>query len=252
LRSSKNSLIDIHRVADGETLLVREVSARLKHPTPIALRFSALTGRTYIRWDASNIWLIPANRPAIDPEDARLELARRFLHWLGPATKAGMARWTGVKPGDASKTWRGIEGELAPVEVEGDARFMLAADLDALTAAKPIRGVRLLPMDDPLTKTDKDAARARSRSARPGSAGLGPVARLTCPAPYSSMAKSSAFGSVSSGRVRVRPFAKLARRSRGAIEAEALSMPIAGKSGTVDRVGDIISADGREVVEAPG
>jgi hypothetical protein len=147
---------DIHRVAQGETLLVREVSARLKHPTPIALRFSALTGRTHIRWDASNIWLIPVDRPAIDPEDARLELARRFLHWLGPSTKAGMARWTGVKPGDATKTWRGIEEELAPVEVEGDARFMLAADLDALKSAEPIRGVRLLPMDDPLTKTDKE------------------------------------------------------------------------------------------------
>jgi hypothetical protein len=220
---------DIHRVAEGETLLVREVSARLKHPTPIALRFSALTGRTHIRWDASNIWLIPAERPAIDPEDARLELARRFLHWLGPATKAGMARWTGVKPGDATKTWRAIEEELEPVDVEGETRFMLATDLDALSTAEPIRGIRLLPMDDPLTKTDKDLLvpdpewRAQVLPAWGQSPGYLPGAVL-------------AHGEIvgvwqrQQRKVQVRPFGALSGKVREAIEAEALSMPIAGKS----------------------
>jgi hypothetical protein len=220
---------DIHRVSEGQTLLVREVSARLKHPTPIALRFSALTGRTHIRWDASNIWLIPVARPQIDPEDARHELARRFLHWLGPSTKAGMARWTGTKPGDATATWRAIERELVRVEVEGEARFMLAADLDALTMAQPIRGVRLLPMDDPLTKTDKEllVVDPERRSMVLPSWGQSPGFL-----PGAVLVDGEIVGvwQRQQRKVQVRPFAKLDAGVRRAIEAEALSMPIAGKS----------------------
>ena len=220
---------DIHRVAEGQTLLVREVQARLKHERPIALRFSALTGRTNIRWDASNIWLIPVERPSIDPEDARAELARRFLHWLGPATKSGLARWTGVKPGDVTATWRAIESELASVEVEGEARFMMATDLDALTTAEPIRGVRLLPMDDPLTKTDKnllvpnEELRAQVLPAWGQSPGYLPGAVLVD-------GEIVGVWQRQQRTFRVRPFGALSGKVREAIEAEALTMPIAGAS----------------------
>jgi winged helix DNA-binding protein len=220
---------DVHRVAEGQTLLVREVAARLKHPTPIALRFSALTGRTHIRWDASNIWLIPVARPGIEPEDARLELARRFLHWLGPATKAGMGRWTGVSPRDASATWKSIEGELVAVDVGGERRYMLANDRDALQKAEPIQGVRLLPMDDPLTKTDKELLvpneewRAQVLPAWGQSPGYLPGAVLVD-------GEIVGVWQRQQRKVRVRLFADLRAGVREAIEAEALSMPIAGKS----------------------
>jgi hypothetical protein len=220
---------EIHRVTDGQTLLVREVAARLKQPTPIAVRFSALTGRTHIRWDASNIWLIPVERPAIDPEDARRHLARRFLHWLGPATKAGMARWTGVTPRDATQTWRAIEGELSAVDVGDDERFILAADLDALTTAEPIRGVRLLPMDDPLTKTDKELLvpdpewRAQVLPAWGQSPGYLPGAVLVD-------GQIVGVWQRQQRRVRVRLFKPHSAQVRSAIEGEALSMPIAGKA----------------------
>ena len=220
---------DIHRVAEGQTLLVREVQARLKHERPIALRFSALTGRTHIRWDASNIWLIPVERPAIDPEDARAELARRFLHWLGPATKSGLARWTGVKPRDVTATWRAIDGELASVNIEGEARFMLATDLEALTSAEPIRGVRLLPMDDPLTKTDKellvpDPLRRSLVLPKTGeSPGYLPGAVLVD-------GEIVGVWQRQQRKFKVRPFGTLSGKVREAIEAEALTMPIAGAS----------------------
>jgi hypothetical protein len=220
---------DIHRVCEGRTLPVREVQARLKHAQPIALRFSALTGRTHIRWDASNIWLIPVERPAIDLEDARRQLARRFLHWLGPATKAGMARWTGVSPRDASETWRSIEDELVAVEVGTERRFLLADDIEALTTAEPIRGVRLLPLDDPLTKTDKELMvpdAARRSVVLPGwgqSPGYLPGAVLVD-------GEIVGVWQRQQRRVTVRPFAKLAAQVRQALEGEALSMPIAGTS----------------------
>jgi hypothetical protein len=221
---------DIHRVTDGKTLLVREVYALLDKVQPLAVRFSALTGRVHIRWDASNIWLIPAERPAIDPEDARRELARRFLHWLGPATKAGLARWTGVSPRDASATWRSIEHELAQVDVEGEARFMLEADLDALKTAKPIRGVRLLPLDDPLTKTDKELVvpdADRRSVVLPGwgeSPGYLPGAVLVDGEVVGVWRRTQR-------KVTVRPFLKLGAAVREAVEREALSLPITGASG---------------------
>ena len=147
---------DIHRVTEGRNLPTAEVSKRLRHERPTSLRNSALTGRVHIRWDASNIWLIPVERPDIDVEEARRALARSFLHWLGPATKADLARWAGVSAADADVTWRAIEAELAAIELNGQRRFLLAGDLDALDHPEPITGVRLLPMDDPYTKLDHE------------------------------------------------------------------------------------------------
>lgn len=69
---------DIHRVTEGRTLRVAEVSERLRLAHQTHVRGVAVTGRVHIRWDASNIWLIPVERPAIDVGDARRELARRF------------------------------------------------------------------------------------------------------------------------------------------------------------------------------
>jgi hypothetical protein len=162
----------IHRVTEGRTMLVREVAARIGHPSaadPLHPRVSSTTGRVHIRWDASNIWVIPVERPSIDPEDARRELARRFLHWYGPATRQRLASWTGAKPADARETWKAIEPELAEVHMAGspsareEVRFMLEADIQALEQADAIEGVRLLPQDDPFTKFDHDLLVADER-----------------------------------------------------------------------------------------
>ena len=63
----------IEEVTKGEILRVGEVANRLGLDRQPDIRPVALTGRALIRWDASNIWLIPVERPAIDVEDARLE-----------------------------------------------------------------------------------------------------------------------------------------------------------------------------------
>jgi len=220
---------DIHRVTEGRMLPVREVQMLLEHEQPIALRFSALTGRVNIRWDASNIWLIPVERPDIAAEDARRELARRFLHWLGPATKQGLARWTGVSPRDATATWRAIEPELAPVEVNGQRRFMLSADIDALEQAEPISGVRLLPMDDPYTKLDHDLLVAdpdlRARA-------LPVVGRSPGYIPGAILVDGEIVGAWQrQGRkVTIHPWSKQTAAVCEAIEREALAFPIAATS----------------------
>jgi hypothetical protein len=115
------------------------------------LRWASPTGRVRIRWDTrtTESWLV--DPPAADPEDCRLELARRFLGWLGPSTVDGFAWWAGIEPDDAAETWKAISGELVVVN---DDHWMLAADEEAL---RPPAGggddgpepVRWLPQGDP-------------------------------------------------------------------------------------------------------
>jgi hypothetical protein len=217
---------DVHRAAEGRTLKVGEISTALRHATPLTVRSSALTGRVHIRWDASSIWLIPVARPNVDVEDARRELARRFLHWYGPTTKARLATWTGVQPRDATETWKALEPDLVEVEVDGERRFVLGSDLDAIRQAQPIEGVRLLPFDDAFTKFDdpwlvRDEDQ-RARVLPPGySRGFIPGAVLVDGEIVGAWQRQQR-------KVTVHPFAKLPARVREAVEGEALAFPIAG------------------------
>lgn len=220
---------DIHRVTDGRTLKGGEVSRLLGHGSPTAIRFSALTGRVHIRWDASNSWLIPVERPDIDAEDARHELARRFLHWYGPTTKLALAGWTGVQPRDATETWKAVEPELVPVELEGQRRFMLTSDIDALEHAAPVSGVRLLPFGDPFTKLDHELLipdeALRERVLPRTGQGKGYI-------PGAIVVDGEVVGAWQrqQRKVTLHPFGRLSGAVREAIEREALAFPIAGSA----------------------
>jgi hypothetical protein len=118
--------------------------------SPNALRYAAPTGRVVMRWDGARqpvIWTVP--RPAIDPLEARLELARRHLHVCGPSTPAAFAAWAGIPPARARSTYDALAPELLAVRSPlGDA-WVLAADEALLRASAPRSGaVRLLPSGD--------------------------------------------------------------------------------------------------------
>jgi hypothetical protein len=226
----------IHRAAEGRMTTVREVAEAIGHrlaSDPLHPRVSSATGRVHIRWDASMIWVIPVARPAMDPEEARRALARRFLHWLGPSTRAGLARWTGASTRDAAETWAAIEPELVAVDIDGLAgagrRFQLEADLAALRSAKPVAGVRLLSQDDPFTKVDRElliADVATRRRTLPGS--------LATPGyvPGAILVDGEIVGAWQrqQRKVTLHPFGRLPAAARVAIEREALTFPIAGSS----------------------
>lgn len=92
-------------------------------------------------------WLGRALTPRPDAEP---RLVRKFLHAYGPATPAQLAGWLGSSPAQARRLWRTVEGELAPVTVQGRRGWMLGEDLDALThAAPPAEPLRLLGAHDP-------------------------------------------------------------------------------------------------------
>jgi hypothetical protein len=85
----------------------------------------------------------------IDPEEALLEVARRYLRAYGPAQKQDFARWWGNWPGVGPGAWTGLEAELVPVSIEGTRADMLADQLDSLAKAPTGVSVQLLPLFDP-------------------------------------------------------------------------------------------------------
>ncbi len=127
------------------------------------VRLAGPTGRVLIRWDASTTEVIPADAPRSDPEQARLELARRFLRWHGPASERQFAIWAAVSASDARTTFTRLGEELVAVAVAGLRRWHLETDLPELLGAEPVEGVRLLAPDDPLLYLDRDLVMGDSR-----------------------------------------------------------------------------------------
>lgn len=138
-------------VLDGRSRPTRDVAAALPHLESAGLlRCSAATGKVHIRWDAQTITMHPAAPADIDEELARLELARRYLRWLGPGDLFSFAKWAGVSLADSEATWAALEPELCPVALDGQAGWILASDEAMIRNAGPDpRGVRLLPLGDP-------------------------------------------------------------------------------------------------------
>lgn len=106
------------------------------------------TGRFVVRWTTSSLEVWEQPPPSIDPETARIELARRHVHAFGPTTPAAFAWWAGVSPPDARQTFEAIRPELIAVDYEGHPSWILAADETAVRTAEPVRGVRLVVASD--------------------------------------------------------------------------------------------------------
>jgi hypothetical protein len=83
-----------------------------------------------------------------DPDDAAPRVILAYLAAYGPATTLSIRNW--LARGRVSirrlRTWVGALGNrLVEVDVDGEAAWMRAEDLDELAAAQPSTAVRLLP-----------------------------------------------------------------------------------------------------------
>ncbi len=91
--------------------------------------------------------MVPA--PDMDPDEARLELARRYLQVLGPATAESFARWAGIPPARGRAAFAALGHALLPVSTPVGDAWILAADEPALCLpAAPTAPARLLPSGD--------------------------------------------------------------------------------------------------------
>jgi hypothetical protein len=117
---------------------------------PNSLRYAAATGTVLIRWEGARqptVWTVPP--PAVDPRDARLELARRYLHIYGPATPEGFARWAGIGPRHGVAAFEALRRSLTPAQTPvGDAWILTRDEPNFHTATGPVAPARLLPSGD--------------------------------------------------------------------------------------------------------
>jgi winged helix DNA-binding protein len=115
-----------------------------------ALRYAAATGTVLIRWEGARqpmVWTVPA--PPTDPRDARLELARRYLHIYGPATPESFGEWAGIGPRPAAAAFGALGPTLTPVRTPvGDAWILSADEAGFATTGRPAAPARLLPSGD--------------------------------------------------------------------------------------------------------
>jgi hypothetical protein len=85
----------------------------------------------------------------VDPDQALIEIARRYLRAYGPATKQDFSRWWGTWSGVGTAAWSGLADELVPVSVEGRRADLLSADAKQFAKQPKEASVQLLPAFDP-------------------------------------------------------------------------------------------------------
>ncbi|MFP5346622.1 MAG: winged helix DNA-binding domain-containing protein [Actinomycetes bacterium] len=116
------------------------------HLYEMPFRLAALRGGLELRPGTSPPVLqrIPDFRAALHPED-RHDVVRAYLRLLGPATPKLVAGYLDAPVKDVAAHW---PDDAVDVLVDGEKRFLLAADLDAALADRPPAVVRLLgPFD---------------------------------------------------------------------------------------------------------
>ena len=192
---------------------------------PNRLRYAAPTGRVLIRWDGARqptLWTVPP--PDVDPGDARVDLARRYLHVFGPATPAAFAEWAGIAPARGRTAFDALEGTLVPVRSPiGDA-WVLAGDEPAFrTPEGPSAAARLLPSGDayfllrgPAREILVPEADRRRALWTPR---VWPGAVLVAGELVGTWRRAQA-------NITVEPWRRLSRAERDAVETEAASLPL--------------------------
>jgi winged helix DNA-binding protein len=115
-----------------------------------AIRYAATTGTVAIRWEGARaplVWIVRA--ADIEPADACRELARRYLHVLGPTTSDGFARWAGISRRSGAAAFAALEASLVPVRSPLGNEWLLADDEPTMRAAETASApARLLPSGD--------------------------------------------------------------------------------------------------------
>jgi hypothetical protein len=226
LRRAEQTASRLHDLLDGRQMSSTDAGRALGiHPS--ALRYGAPTGRILIRWDGARqplVWTVPP--PEVDRLDARLELARRFLHVMGPGTPGSFGEWAGIKPRRAVAAFEGLAGTLTPVRTPiGDA-WILATDEASFRAPPTSQApapARLLPSGDAywlLQGRDRELlVPDADRRAELWTPRVWPGALLVRGEIVGTWRRASAD-------VTIQLWRRLSPAEREAVEAEAVSLPL--------------------------
>jgi winged helix DNA-binding protein len=191
------------------------------------LRYAAATGTVLIRWEGARqpqVWSVPP--PDVDPRDARLELARRYLHVYGPTTPAAFGLWAGIGPRPAVAAFEALGTSLTQVRTPVGDTWILAEDEAAFRAAPtPAAPVRLLPSGDAyflLQGADRDLlVPDADRRGALWTPRVWPGALLLAGEIAGTWRRAGA-------QVTVQSWRRLSPAERDSVEAEAESLPLPG------------------------
>jgi hypothetical protein len=222
---------ELESVLAGRRLDAR-VPGRVLGVNPNRFRYAATTGRVLIRWDGARqptIWMVP--RPTLDPLDARLELARRYLHVFGPGTPAGFGDWAGIRQPRAHRIFQALAGSLVAVRTPiGDAWILPEDEAGFRSPPTNSNGARFLPAGDTyylLQGADRELVvpEANLRSEL-WTSRVWPGALLVDGEIVGTWRRANA-------KVSVRSWRRLSPVERRAAEAEAASLPLPGILGAI-------------------
>ena len=198
-----------------------------------AIKYATTTGTVLIRWDGARAPLIwTAAAPDVDPLEARHELARRYLHICGPATPDAFALWAGLPEAVARATFDALGLSLTPVRTPVGDAWILARDEPVMCEpAGPTAAARLLPSGDTYflfwgngrELLVPDAA----RRAELWTSRVWPGAVLVAGEIVGTWRRAK-------HELSVQPWRRLTRTERGAVEAEAQSLPLPGVESEID------------------
>ena len=161
LRRAEDTAARLHAFLDGRRMRYDEAGLGVGvHPN--ALRYAAPTGTVLIRWEGARlpvIWTVP--RPEIDPGEARLELARRYLHVFGPTTSAAFTKWAGIGVAEGRAAFDALAGEVGAVRTPVGDGWILASDEPSFRATpSAAASARLLPERRPILPAPRSRSRA--------------------------------------------------------------------------------------------
>jgi len=203
------------------------------------LRYAAPTGTVVIYWDGArqpDIWNVPA--PEMDPHEARLELARRYLQVFGPATPEAFARWAGIGPFSGIDAFETLGKSLTQVRTPVGEAWILSRDEPLFRLSPgPVAPARLLPSGDSwflLQGADRELL-VPDESQR----GALWTSRVW---PGALLVEGETVGTWRrAGHVlAIQPWRRLSRAQRNAVEAEAESMPLPGIDRPIDVLWDYL------------
>ena len=231
LRRAEDIAARLHAFLDGRRMRYDEAGRGVGvHPN--ALRYAAPTGTVLIRWEGARlpvIWTVP--RPEIDPYEARLELARRYLHVFGPTTPAAFTKWAGIGAAESRAAFDGLAEEVTAARTPVGDGWILTSDEPSFKATPaPAATARLLPSGDPywlLHGVDRELlVRDEHLQRELWTPRVWPGAVLVGGEVAGTWRRANAV-------VAMQKWRRLSTAERQAVEAEAESLPLPGLSGQI-------------------
>jgi hypothetical protein len=175
------------------------------------------------------VWTVPP--PKIEANEARRELARRYLHIFGPTTAEAFAQWSGSGLPHGRAAFDGLRTSLTPVRSPVGDAWILTRDEAAFRATPgPTAPARFLPSGDAyflLNGADRQLLLPEAnRRSELWTSRVWPGALLVEGEIVGTWRRAHA-------NVDIQTWRRLSRTARDAVEDEAASLPLPGLAGQI-------------------